>query len=248
MAMNGRAESLWFLFDLGEWDSLLDLGRRILRWNEQPTQHALKVMGSLAEVLAWRHHLAEAHDICARLLSKAREAEDYEVLVPALAVSALVAEKRAEPKVAVELATDLRSVTRHSPPWRSRHLPTILRVLVSAGEVEKALSFAAGLDVAASRDRYSVLTGRAILAEAQGRAEEARELYEQAAGRWADYGFVLEEGQAHFGLARCLIDMGDGQSAAQPLHEARAIFSRLGAVPLIQEVDRHLGKTTALSS
>jgi tetratricopeptide (TPR) repeat protein len=55
--------------------------------------------------------------------------------------------------------------------------------------------------------------GIAILAEAKGLTDEARALYQQAAERWADYGFVLEEGQAHLGLARCLIALGDEQAA-----------------------------------
>jgi hypothetical protein len=50
-----------------------------------------------------------------------------------------------------------------------------------------------------------VLTAEAIFAEARGDMEELRDLYQEAAQRWAYYGFVLEEGQAHLGFARCLI-------------------------------------------
>ena len=55
--------------------------------------------------------------------------------------------------------------------------------------------------------RNSLLTGQAML-PCRGNMEEfeeARDLYRKAAQRWADYGFVLEEGQANLGLARCLI-------------------------------------------
>jgi len=75
--------------------------------------------------------------------------------------------------------------------------------------------------------------------------EQARNLYEQAAQRWADYGFVLEEGQAHLGLARCLIAVGDRQAATEPLQKARAIFSRLGAVSLLNETDTYLQQREA---
>jgi hypothetical protein len=47
---------------------------------------------------------------------------------------------------------------------------------------------------------------------------------------------------------RCLIALGDSLVAKEPLLKARAIFSQLGAVPLLQEVDEHLGQATALSS
>ncbi|MCA1604056.1 MAG: hypothetical protein LC775_00890 [Acidobacteria bacterium] len=67
------------------------------------------------------------------------------------------------------------------------------------------------------------------------------------AQRWADYGFVLEEGQAHLGLARCLIALGEPQAAAEPLKKAREIFCRLGAIPLINETDTYLHQTEAAS-
>jgi hypothetical protein len=58
---------------------------------------------------------------------------------------------------------------------------------------------------------------------------------------------MLEEGQAHLGLARCLIAIGDRRAAKEPLQQARAIFSRLGALPLINETDIHLDQGEAAS-
>ncbi len=71
-------------------------------------------------------------------------------------------------------------------------------------------------------------------------------LYQEAAQRWSDYGFVLEEAQAHFGLARCFMALGDRETATEPLQKARAIFTRLQARPLINEVDSHLEGVVAL--
>jgi hypothetical protein len=86
-----------------------------------------------------------------------------------------------------------------------------------------------------------------VLAEAREEAEQARDLYEEAARRWADYGFVLEEGQAHLGLTRCLIAMGNNGAASEPLKKARVIFDRLGARSLMEEVAR-LEEASALTS
>ncbi|CAN5433535.1 hypothetical protein BH18ACT16_BH18ACT16_16860 [soil metagenome] len=69
----------------------------------------------------------------------------------------------------------------------------------------------------------------------------------EAVRRWADYGFVLEERQAHLGLARCLIALGVRESATEPLQRARVIFSRLGAVPLATETDTYLDQAGAAS-
>ena len=105
----------------------------------------------------------------------------------------------------------------------------------------------AGMVVSAARDQHSLLTGHAIVAEAKGKIEEGRELYQEAAQRWADYGYVLEEGLAYLGLARCLIALGDREAATEPLQKARAIFSRLDAVPLLTETDGYLQQAEAAS-
>jgi hypothetical protein len=80
-----------------------------------------------------------------------------------------------------------------------------------------------------------------------GSLEETGYLHQKLPKRWADYGFVLEEGQAYLGLARCLIALGDRHAATEPLQKARAIFSRLGAVPLINETDGYLQQAEAAS-
>jgi hypothetical protein len=48
-------------------------------------------------------------------------------------------------------------------------------------------------EVAFARDRHAIITAHAIVSEAQGEAERALELFNDAAQRWAEYGFVLEE-------------------------------------------------------
>jgi len=249
-AIHDRAETVWMLYDLGEWNKVLQVGRETTQSSHEQELDAaqLTAMPYMAQVLGWRQQVEEAHRLCERFLLPARQMEDLQTLVPAVAVAAFIAFMGDQPQAAIELIEELQGVTSHSGLWRSRHLPTALRVLVSAGKIEKAVSFAHGVEVTATRDRYCVLTGRAILAEAQGRTEEARELYRQAVERWADYGFVLEEGQAHLGLARCLMALGNGSAATESLHRARAIFSRLGAVSLIQEVDGHLSEAALSGS
>jgi class 3 adenylate cyclase/tetratricopeptide (TPR) repeat protein len=249
-SVHARASSLWMLFDIGHWDELLRIGQLTVQLSQQQNQGPAEVIAlpQMAQTLAWRQQLDQASRLSEKALSMARRMETLPTLALCLIISGVIAHMQEDSEAAVDLVEELDRATIHSAPWRSRYLPAALRVLISAGEVEKAISFADGLEVAAARDRYCVLTGRAILAETQGLTEDARDFYAQAAEQWADYGFVLEEGQAHLGLARCLIVGGNGQAAVQPLHKARAIFSRLGAGRLIAEVDRHLGKATALSS
>jgi hypothetical protein len=49
-------------------------------------------------------------------------------------------------------------------------------------------------------------------------------------------------------LARCLIALGDRQAPTEPLQKARGIFSRLGAVPVIEEADSYLRAEAASSA
>ena len=65
-----------------------------------------------------------------------------------------------------------------------------------------AESFISGMEGAALRDRNCLLTGRALVAEAHEEHDRAVELYDHAARRWDDFGFVLEHGQAFLGAAR----------------------------------------------
>jgi tetratricopeptide (TPR) repeat protein len=238
-AMHARAETLWMLYDSARWDELLDAGWRVARWSEQTEEITTETsaLPCMAQVLAWRQRTGQAQNLCERFLPRAREGQLLQALVPALAVAALVAQIRSKQEEAVALIVELHAICRDSATLRSPHLPTALRILVDAGELDRAENFAGGIEVTAARDRNCVLTGQAILAEAKTETEEARHLYREAAQRWADFGFVLEEGQADLGFARCLVALDNREAATEPLQRARAIFSRLGAVPLIKETD-----------
>ncbi|HZJ51652.1 MAG TPA: tetratricopeptide repeat protein, partial [Actinomycetota bacterium] len=241
MAMLSRADSLAYLYEIGDWDKLLGVGRSTVQWAEQQKLGGavITALPFMAQVLAWRQQTAEAHRLCEAVLPDARR-EIIDAVVSALAVAALIDHMQGETEEAVGLIEELERATSHSAHWRSRHLPTALRILVAAGRIDLANGFAQGLEVFATRDLNCVLTGKAILAEARGEVDEARDLYREAAQRWADFGFVLEEGQAHLGLARCLVALGKREAATAPLEKARAIFSRLGAVTLIEETDGYL--------
>jgi hypothetical protein len=172
----------------------------------------------------------------------ARQMEDLQTVVPALVAAALAAHLHGRFEAAADLIEELARTTGHSAPWRSRHLPTALKVLVASDKLQEAEGVVPRNEPPAVRDRNCVLTAQAIIKEARGEMKEAGDLYHDCARRWADYGFVLEEGQAYLGLARCLIALGQRVAATEPLQKARAIFVRLRAIPLIDEVDRHLGQ------
>jgi len=109
---------------------------------------------------------------------------DLQSLVPALAIGALVAQAQGHWEAALNLVAEMNVVTQHSAPWRTRHMPTALRVLIDARELDLAEDFLAGIDVTATRDVNCVLTGRAILAESKRKLDEACDLYQEVVQRW----------------------------------------------------------------
>ena len=84
-----------------------------------------------------------------------------------------------------------------------------------------------------------------MLAEADGDPEAALPLFEEAAKRWAEYGYVLGRGLALPGSARCLLALGRRTDAIQVLQQARDIFAALEAAPALAEADSLLGDQPA---
>jgi len=199
---HSQAEYLRVLFDLGEWEEVVRSARDLLRWGEDHhnPQVEATVLLTQAQVLLYRGRTDEAAAIQERLIGLAREIEDLQVLVPALAVTALVERAQGRTSQAVALIDEIDHLTKEHHGWRARSMPTAVRVLISADEVDAAHELLSEMEAGAARDRHSLLTAKAIVTEATGGLEEARGLYSQAAQRWADYGFVLEHGQAFLGV------------------------------------------------
>ncbi len=242
LAMWAKAESLAMLFDLGQWDQLLSEADEVLAWTTSQQAYSVeaRALSYKCAVLSHRGQLKEALAGAERLDDVVRHGVDERGTLPALAMSASILMAAGDEAAAVERITRFAGSTG-ALTWRALFLPRVIRVLTTAGELDMARDLLVDdTDVEAIRDKNSVLTAKAILLEAQGQMEQGRNLYQEASQRWADYGFVLEEGEALLGLARCLIALGDREAAGEPLQKARAIFSRLGAVPLIKETDSYL--------
>jgi len=245
-----RAQTLWTLFDLGEWDELLREADIVLGWDRERGGSQVGVIAGTyrAHVLVRRGEIAESVALMEEFLPRAREVADAQVLFPALVAAALTESAQAPPTAARDLIEEFERVTRKTPDYRSLHVVDGVRVAVGTGDTELAARLLEGGSEPAARHRHAVLTARATLAEANGQAPEALELYEDAARRWAEFGFVLERGQALLGTGRCLVRLGRATEARTPLEDARAVFLGLRAKPLVAQVDAVLERATALTS
>jgi class 3 adenylate cyclase/tetratricopeptide (TPR) repeat protein len=231
-----EAEMLWSLFDLGEWDELLERAERLMHFDEAygGSQIGIMALTYRARVLVLRGQTRGGGLARDRFLAGARQSGDLQVLVPALAVAALVDDAEEARGSAVALVRELERSTRDYAGWRAHELPAAVRVCAGAGELDLAERLLEGPAEIVGRDRNQSLSARAVLAEARGETERAAALYGEAAARWAEFGHALERALALLGHGRCLTATDRSDEAAGPLAEAEAAFALLAASPLLE--------------
>jgi DNA-binding SARP family transcriptional activator/tetratricopeptide (TPR) repeat protein len=233
--------SLWIeanlaeaLYELGEWDEVLRIYEETAAWERV----GILAKPHAARVLAARGELDAAAALVEELLAEARELERL-TLATALAGAAAVEAALGELASAVsrveefaQVAPDINAVLGY--------VAEIGRVCAQAGKLaplERLLDTASNLD--SRLDRF-VSTSRAILAEAKGEHDRAETLYTRAEQGWKDHDGVVERAHALVGLGRCRLAAGRAAEAEGPMREARATFDKLGARPLVAEIDRLL--------
>jgi len=231
-----KAESCWVLFDLGEWDELLQRERELqTRFADSGARvqpfYIAATYGAL--VLTARGRADDAKAAAEDLLGGAREVEDPQVLGPALVLSALVELARGGKSAARSRVEEWADVTRDRPFFRMQNLTDAVRIACAVGDIALAERLREGVVAAAERDRLSDLTAAALVSEARGELAEAATAYSTASSGWSDFGCVFEHGLALLGLGRCA-------AAREALEQARGVFAGLGAAPLVSEVDEHL--------
>jgi class 3 adenylate cyclase/tetratricopeptide (TPR) repeat protein len=248
------SESIRSTFDLGEWDELLSRSAELRPTLEaQGSGYYLAGMEPYrAAVLLWRGDLAAARASVESVLASAREIADLQVLVPAIAVAALVEQASGRRTAALALAREYEAAVQARPAqagwyWGWWFLADLVRVCVAAGRLDRAAALIGDARPTVLRHRLSVLAARAVLTEAQGEFGLAAKLHAEAAHGWQAYGHVLEHGQALLGLGRCRIAIGE-RDTEQCLTEARRLFTRLQAASLLAEADRWLGQAVAQTS
>jgi hypothetical protein len=245
-----QAESTWLLYDAGDWDQLLETADAVIAADQQRGGSNITdlVTSYRAKVLVNRGGVAAAADMVERFLPRARETAEPQILLPALLVAGLVRHAQGATDAALALIEELQRASQGRQVFRGAQLTDALRICASAETVPLAERLLADAPEAAARDRFSALSARAVLAEMRGELDTAVETFSEAAGRWASYGHPWEEAHARFGAGRCLLALGRPTEALVSLREARDLFGRLGAGPVIAEVDERLSRAIARTS
>src|SRR2546422_720243 len=241
------AESTWMLYDLGRWDEVLEATDRVLAFVGSSTgQLRIVALPYMAQVLVRRGKTAEAAALVEEFVPLAREARDAQVLVPGLAVAALVAQAGGDLAAAMGFLDEIEESTREvADNHRGFMVDELAAVSVEAGNLDSIRRIVDSIRLTAGRTGHALVGARAVLAESDGDPEAALPLFEEAAKRWAEYGYVLGRGLALLGSARCLLALGRRTDAIPVLQEARDIFVDLDAAPALAEVDALLGDQPA---
>jgi class 3 adenylate cyclase/tetratricopeptide (TPR) repeat protein len=250
LAMAAQGWIIWMLFDLGEWDELLQVSEELIAWDGQRggSYFGMAALTYRAQVLALRGRLDEAKKLEDEFLPRAREMEDPQILFPALATGAQIDLALGDGAAALGLIEEFEHVTRGNPHFRTLHVHLAARVCNGVQAADLGRRLLEGGSAIAARHRCCLLTAEANLTEAEGGLEQALELHVTAAERWAEFGNIPERGQALLGAGRCLLSLGRPTEAAAKLRKAREVFQGLAARPLVDEVDTLLGRATALPS
>jgi class 3 adenylate cyclase/tetratricopeptide (TPR) repeat protein len=242
-----KGETLWMLYDLGDWDELLGVAEELISTDRLlgGTYFGVMALTYKAQVLLRRGRVEDAASLSQEFLPRARKIEDPQILAPSLVVAALIEHAKGSGSDAISLIREFDAVTPVTSMHRATSIHEAVRLCATAGAVDLAESLVRE-QPALARHRNGLLTARATLAEAQGRVEEAAELYREAAQRWTDFGFMLERGLALLGVGRCGLALGRGING--DLAAARDVFTRLSAGPLVAETDRLLSEAVAAHS
>jgi class 3 adenylate cyclase len=233
-----RAESCWMLYDLGRWDELIRAAE-LIRGGSTVSGGQPHVIAStyLALALAQRGALADASQVLDETLPHARKVGDPQALGPALAASAVVERARGDAAAVRARLGEWDTATHDRPFFRAQNVTDAVRLACELGDLPLAERLRARIVTTSERDRLSGLSALAAINEAAGDVTAARAGYDEAASGWERFGCPLEHGLALLGGVRTHLAVAGSDEGATRLEEARDVFARIGALPLLGETE-----------
>ena len=238
------AEATFCLYELGRWDDVLETADFVAAQATERNFGSVTTMSepSRIKVLLGRGRFADAVAASASNLPQARQGGDPQMVIPALEVQAWIDLHDGRPAAAVEALTEIERIAAATTPSVLFITSGAVRIACAANDLALARRLADAYPTVRGRSENLATDGRAAIAEAEGRPEDAIAGFREAADKWAAQGNVIQRGFALVGLGRSLVAAGRSSEATVPLNEARAIFSKPGAVTYLAEIDDLLGQ------
>jgi class 3 adenylate cyclase/tetratricopeptide (TPR) repeat protein len=225
---------------LGRWDEVLQSVGNDRTWLVRSNRRDVELFGYLNEatVYLYRGLLGKAHELLRPHLDALRNQGMPEmrrwtgVLV---ACTTIVSQDPAARREADDALRRLLSESSNN--GISAMAATVARHLAATHDLDTLRTF---VDLQPARTGRqivnSILTARAILAEAEGDIATAAQTYLAAAEAWQSFGCVYEQAQALVGAARC--QPTAPAERTRLLEPALAIAELLRAEPLLDEIRR----------
>ena len=227
-----RVELLWVLLPLGEWDRILGDGAEII---------------GLAEPLGDRWGVGFAAGPMTVVMVRRGDVEGAMALAAASGGSLPAEYLLLAPIVGHRTRGDREEAARLLEATVTARLPIPLAINYDRCDIAREAVALGRLDLlerlrgaptgAMTADGLVRTSWAALAAEAGARHMEALDWFRIAAGGWHAFGDPYEEAHSLLGQGRCLVVLGRPGDAAPPLHEARAIFERLGAALALAETN-----------
>jgi DNA-binding SARP family transcriptional activator/tetratricopeptide (TPR) repeat protein len=192
-----------------------------------------------ARALAEQGRTAESE--IGEALRIARDSEvPYQLTVAAAAASpGLVAAGRAA--AARALLSETAGADNHDTQDYAFQLPALARAAFLTGDAHLVARLADHVPETLPLQRHGLVTARALQAELDGDTDQAATLHAEAAGRWEEFGCVLEQAHALLGQGRCLTRLAS-PVAVQPLRRAHVLFATMDARARVADCDSLLAE------
>jgi class 3 adenylate cyclase/tetratricopeptide (TPR) repeat protein len=239
MAMALRSSMVSVLFELGEWDEVLQLAAEVVEAARRSGSGYDEVWAEAdrARVLAYRKG-ESARQFCESVLERARPLENAPLVLQAALAAAVARLATGDRPGTSALVREVLDMTSEDAEVRADDLPTLSRLAVDSGARDLAIELLEGMeDHRLERYRLALMSARAVVDEARGELQAALDGYDEAAGAWARWGHSVEKAYALLGSGRCLIGLGRTEEARDRLGAARTMFARLGAGQPLAELD-----------
>ncbi len=182
------AETTWPLFDLGRWDEILEIADEVSREAEARdwSQIASLANPQRVKVLLLRGDTDLAAEFSETYLPSARQVGDPQLMIPALEAQALISARHGDPQRVIDSLLEMERITAETTPLILSAMGEPVRLAVGAGDMDLARRLQAANRAYPGRSELIVATGDAILAEADGRLDEAATGYLDVANAGRD--------------------------------------------------------------
>jgi hypothetical protein len=151
-----------------------------------------------AHILLWRGEIAAAQSLVRELLSQARDIDDLQILIPALAAGALVERARSDLRLALHPLQEINRLAHERGGgqfYLGLYVADLVRTCMAADQQTLAVQLIEHAPTQAARHQHARFTAQAVVTETRDDLNKAAQMYEQVAERWAQYGHTFEQGR-----------------------------------------------------